>query len=121
MNTPGDKKMLHVTQVDVTMFAQSLRTQGTPWAAGCADILESLWQECEDSRYADIEHEQLGCHVAKTGIYAVSAIVPPREPTMEMRSAAQQAFIRADKDQLGAIWKAMYDEAMRRSDGGTNG
>lgn len=31
----------------------------------------------------------------------------PIEPTWEQRGAAQQAFVRADTDQLGAIYRAM--------------
>lgn len=35
----------------------------------------------------------------------------PLEPTFEMRGSAQQAFIRADTDQLGAIYRAMVNAA----------
>jgi len=34
-----------VTQGDVDAFTRSLRVRDTPWAHGCADVLESLWAE----------------------------------------------------------------------------
>lgn len=32
-----------VTQEDVDAFVRSLRSQGTPWADGCANVILKLW------------------------------------------------------------------------------
>lgn len=84
----------NITQEDVAAFVNSLRVKGTPWSIGCAALLTALWAEVEHSRYSDIEHETLGCHVAKTGIYAE---LPPRITVAETmdRLAAD-----SDREQL---------------------
>lgn len=68
----------NITKEDVAAFVNSLKAKDTPWSLGCAALLTTLWAEVEHNRYADIEHETLGCHVAKTGIYAAASETLPR-------------------------------------------
>lgn len=65
---------------------------------------------------------------------APSAIVPPREPTQAMYDAAkiiilpsyrgqldnQHAYDIVSKEDMAALWQAMYDEAISRRDGGAD-
>jgi hypothetical protein len=39
------KTEVDVTQEDVDAYACSLRNQGTPWALGCAALIEVLWND----------------------------------------------------------------------------
>jgi hypothetical protein len=74
-----------VTSKDV--LARGLRNLAAEPPVGHTDkLLLEAAEALEHEHYASIEHEHLGCHVAKNGIYAERTIGPklPVEPTMGM-------------------------------------